>query len=276
MAPNPLPEKNLVFFVTPGRSGTDFVAHLLSHLPETTVAHEPAYFPWMVFREAFKSGRPVEHFTQHLRETKLPALQKITTPHYIETDHRLSKGLFEPMEELGLRFNLVVLFRAERKVARSHYQINAVPGRSLWGKRYYYGPEEPLAFLQLPKAKARKLTEYQVCYWYTLEIRARQFHYASRYQRKGRAVVFATLEHFKQFDFLQRACQSLGLPVPPEQDRDRFERAANERVNTKKTDKRDFPLSMKEVEEQEAEVETLVRKYAYFPGLDLPLLPSTG
>ena len=159
--------KKLVFTVSTGRSGTRYLSFLLSGLPNTDSRHEPEPNFATVMREV--QAHPEKAFA-FWREQKLPAIAATEASIYIETSHLFCKGFFGPLLELEVRPALIFLRRNHRDVALSLYRLCTIPGRDEKGLRYYLSPEDPTTYA--PDTWA-SFHEYQLCYWYVLEIERR-------------------------------------------------------------------------------------------------------
>jgi hypothetical protein len=75
-------------------------------------------------------------------------------------------------------------------VAKSFLLINSIPERTPLGCNYMLSPADP-CLLQTPFWE--DFTDYQLCYWYTLEMRRRSRWYAALFDRLGIA--------YTRFDF---------------------------------------------------------------------------
>ncbi len=181
-----LRRKTLVLVVTAGRTGTTFLTELLALCPDTTSTHEPE-----------PSFVPVLRLVQHtparardfLLEYKLPAIAAVPTARYAETSHLLAKGFLEPLLALGLAPHVVALRRAPRRVATSLLARRTVPGRGKLGLKYLLHPLDP-GVLPLPDWQRR--TDYQLCFWYALEMERRQQAYEAPVRAAGGAWVDVT------------------------------------------------------------------------------------
>ena len=103
-------------------------------------------------------------------------------PCYAETSHLLCKGFIEPMLELGLRPHFVILERDSRSVAKSFHQLDSIPERTHLGRIYMLSPTDP-CLLETPCWE--DFTDYQLCYWYALEMHRRARWYAALFDRIG-------------------------------------------------------------------------------------------
>jgi len=221
----PLPR--LIFTLTTGRSGTGYLAQVLDCLPGVTATHEPPprLHKWM--RQVLGD---TEAGIRFWRQEKLPAIARCRTPIYAETSHLFGKGFFEPLVELGVVPDLILLQRPARQVAASLYGLNTIPGRTPLGQTYYLGPEDPV-FLPLPQW--RDLHDYQLCYWYCLETQRRQTHYARRVRELGGRVVEVALDELSGPAGIERLMGELELPRPGPWGRWRLARLWRRKVNTK-------------------------------------------
>jgi len=161
-------QKKLVFTVSTGRSGTRYLSFLLSHLPNTESVHEPEPSFATVMREVQEQPEKASAFW---REQKLPAIADVEAPIYVETSHLFCKGFFEPLLELGVRPALIFLRRNHRDVALSLYRLQTIPGRDEKALSYYLSPKDSSTYA--PNTWA-SFHDYQLCYWYALEIERRE------------------------------------------------------------------------------------------------------
>lgn len=173
--------RRLLWTVTPGRSGTGALAHLLAGLRDVTAAHEPR----PSFADALRAvqgqaGLALEYWVRR----KLPALTRTRTSVYAETSHLAGLGFLTELRLLRLPVELVLLARPAREVARSLWRLDTIPGRTLRGHRYYLSPRDP-ALLQLPSDRLGELHDYQLCYWYAHELEARQAAWRSAAAEAG-------------------------------------------------------------------------------------------
>ena len=177
-----LSAKTLIFTVTSGRSGTKLLAALLGECLGIDAEHEPAPRVNFVFRSIINAPDAAMSWLVH---EKLPAmLARASGPVYTETSHLFCKGLIEPILELGLRPKFIILTRPAREVARSLFQMNAIPERTGGGRLVLLGPSDPGV---LPLPHWERLSDYQLCYWYAREIERRQSTYAALFRTLGLA-----------------------------------------------------------------------------------------
>ena len=169
----------LLFTVTTGRSGTRALAHLSSGFQGVTATHEPK----PSFADALRSanrfpGAAAEFWVRR----KLPAILPARTACYVETSHLAGLGFLEELALLGVPFELVLLSRPARSVALSLWRLDTIPGRTLRGLRYYASPLDPCR-LSLSEDVITALHDYQLCYWYALEVAER----AAAWERRSEA-----------------------------------------------------------------------------------------
>jgi hypothetical protein len=200
--------RRLILTCTTGRSGTGFLAAALSLVPGLVSRHEPK--PWLaeVLREAQADPGVARRF---LVENKLPAMAAVDTALYAETSHLFCKGFLEPLLDFGLAPDLVILSRPARQVARSLMRLDTIPGRTAQGLRWYLSPEDP-GVLPLPGWRA--LHDYQLCYWYCLEIARRAGHYETRFRELGSRVARIGLKEVRTVGGFRRLLRDLELPGP--------------------------------------------------------------
>jgi hypothetical protein len=180
--------KVLVMAVTAGRTGTTYLARLLRLFPDTTSLHEPAPHYAYVLRQAQHTREAARRF---LVDYKLPSVAAVPGRRYAEISHLFCKGFFEPLLELGIVPGFVMLRRPPRLVARSWLTRGVVPGRSKRGLKLHLHPSDPGV---LPFPEWWRATDYQLCFWYALEIEHRQRRYAAWLDRLGARWVDVTAD----------------------------------------------------------------------------------
>ena len=165
-------EKTLIFTVTPGRSGTKYLCALLGSVPGIASHHEPLPDFVSAMRRAQQAPEMAFAF---LRDVKLPFIAGLPSPIYAETSHLFCKGFFEPAILMGLRPKLIILRRPPSEVAWSLVERDTIPARTPYGCLYLLDPRDPGV---MPLRGWERMTDYQLCFWYALEIERRQLRYA--------------------------------------------------------------------------------------------------
>jgi hypothetical protein len=194
-------EKRIIFTVTSGRSGSAYLSQLLQAVPGLHAEHEPEPNFAHVMRRV--QHNPAIAFA-FLREHKLPAIAKVAEPVYAETSHLTCKGFIEPMIQLGLRPGLIFLRRSPREVAWSLQERNTIPGRTPLGCAYLLEPRDPFV---LPLIGWETLSDYQLCFWYALEIEHRCLRYVALASELG----LPTADDTK---FSSACCRISAFPPP--------------------------------------------------------------
>ena len=171
--------KRIIFTVTTGRSGTMLLANLLKLVPGIIAEHEPR----PLFSDIFWRLRTSPDIIYDFIISKKRAIERILKQDgihtYVETCHLACKGFLEIMLRMGIEFELIYLMRPHREVATSLYELDDIPGRTRTGLRYYLHPENSNNNIII--RDWRKLTHYQLCYWYCLEMAERaQKYYATK------------------------------------------------------------------------------------------------
>ncbi len=209
MAFENLKKKQLVFTVATGRCGTAFLAEILRLVPGATSCHEPDPEYAEVLRKV--QGHP-ELAREFLIEKKLPALAHDAAPVYIETSHLFCKGFLEPLLELGIVPAIIWMRRAHRDVAISMYRGGTIPGRTEKGLRFYLSPDDAGI---LPLRNWNKLHDYQLCYWYCLEIERRAKEYRTLYSANGWKWGETSIGEITKREGLRQLLEDIGLPGLP-------------------------------------------------------------
>ena len=199
---------NLVFTVTAGRTGTFFVHKLFSLLPDVTSEHEPQPFFHSFLRQTIED--PI-FATKFMLYYKLPFIANLHTPNYIELSHVFCKGFLEPLLELNITPNLLLLRRDPRLVALSYLARYTVPERTFYGIEFLLSPRYPGT---LPLPRWQHMTDYQLIFWYALEIERRQRQYSRLVQARGGIVCDVSameLHDFRRFVNLAQTLRLLSL-----------------------------------------------------------------
>jgi len=187
-------EKNLIFSVTAGRTGTLFVQKLLSTLPDTTSLHEPEPAFQRYLR---RIHRDPDFAREFLLSYKLPAILGYPTKSYCELSHVFCKGYLEPLLDLGITPNLIILRRPPRPIALSLLERYTIPERSYLGIQFLLSPHYSDV---LPFSGWHSMTDYQLLFWYAIEIERRQRAYANLVLQRGGTAYDVTAEELNDAD----------------------------------------------------------------------------
>jgi hypothetical protein len=201
--------KHLVFTITAGRTGTTYVTRLAELFPDTVSLHEPQPSYVHFLRQAQRHPPLAYHF---LLEYKLPFIAAAPASRYVETSHLVGKGFLEPLLELGVRPAVLLLRREPRAIARSLLTRRTVPGRGKLGFKYLVHPGDP-GVLPLPGWYG--YTDYQLCFWYALEMERRQRLYGELLRQYRCAVADATAEELHDGQRFLAVAEELGLLDAP-------------------------------------------------------------
>ena len=171
--------KKLVFTAATGRCGTAFLAELMRLVSGAVSLHEPQPEYADVLRSMQEQPELAASF---LLEKKLPLIARENTDIYIETSHLFCKGFLEPLLDMGIVPALIWMKRPHRAVASSMFRGGTIPGKTEKGLRFYLSPDDP-GVLSCPDWQ--NLTNYQLCYWYCLEMERRAREYRSLYRKNN-------------------------------------------------------------------------------------------
>jgi len=242
--------RRFIFTVTTGRSGTRYLSFVLNQLRGVECHHEPEPNFVECMRRA-QSDPDVA--TRFLLTRKLPHLcSQLSKPVYIETSHLNCKGLLSAWKrcENLPSFDLILLRRDPRKVAVSMMQLDTIPGRSERGLKWYLSPDDPSNTTRL--SDWTELSEYQLCYWYCLEIERRMEIYANLVEENGGTCASCTVEQVSTWRGLYDLLTALNLPLPSGKGLLRLIKNKHKRINSQSKYKK--PLNL-DVHYQEAEAE---------------------
>ena len=240
--------KNLIFTVTTGRSGSGYLQGLMGTIDDVTSLHEAVPNFMQVMRFAQSDRRFAYHF---LVKQKLPAIAMCGTSVFFESSHLFCKGFMEPLLALGIVPNLIVLRREPRKVALSLLRLGTVPGRTWLGMQYLVCPDD-VGTLPLPGWQS--LSDYQLCYWYCLEIERRARLYTSLVRRLDGAVVETSIEQLSSQSTFFAMLDALHIPFSPELVSGRYVQASKCPRNTRPNEKLKIQLTDDQLTGEEAEV----------------------
>jgi hypothetical protein len=198
-------DKVVVFAVTAGRTGTTYLARLLAACPQTTSLHEPGpHFGYFL--------RQVQHAPALARqfwlEYKLPTIAAVATPRYAEVSHLFGKGFVESLLGLGVVPRVVLLRRHPRRIAASWLTRGVIPGRTKLGLKIHLHPGDP-GVLPFPNWWAA--SDYQLCFWYALEMERRQRAYAELFAAAGATCVDVTAEELHDPARFLHVAETLGV-----------------------------------------------------------------
>ena len=213
--------------LTTGRSGTNLLEKLMELCVDTTSLHEPEPY----FSDHVKAVRKDPDFaTTFVEEEKLPAIQAFDTQNYVETSHIFGKGFFEAFIKLNIPFQLIILNRSPREVAKSMWRIGAIPGRTEKGLISMYHPEEE-GVMKLPNWK--RLSNYQLCYWYVLEVERRKALYGRICKEHNVKTIETSIDQLKNWHEFKGFVQVLGMSLKPDA-KDEHAHITAKKVNKKR------------------------------------------
>lgn len=202
-----LRNKRLIFTVTTGRSGTAYLAAVFRYAKNIQAFHEPEPQFYRVLRAA--QTRP-EIARRFLLEEKFPAIAGTSGDVYIETSHLACKGFLEPMLDLDIVPDLLIHRRPFREVSLSLFRMGTVPGRNEKALQFYLSPDDPDV---MPLKGWQRLHDYQLCYWYCLEMERRARRYGELFEHRNARVVETTLEGLKTVKGLRQMLSAFDLTL---------------------------------------------------------------
>lgn len=244
--------KKIIFTITSGRSGTNYLCDILSILPNVVSLHEAE----PRFDDYTLDLLDVEQAKEFLLTKKIPAIENlcIDKDFYIETSHVFCKGFLEAwldLEDLPCP-DIILLNRDCRKIAQSLCRLNTIPGKTKKGNQFCLHPDSPFALTKLADWEA--LTDYQLCYWYTQEIEARKKHFSKIIEKRGGKTVSTTAEALAEKSEFYRVIDTLSLPKPNITAKLKYLASRNKKVNTKANRGQEVTLEKGSLEKQEREV----------------------
>ncbi len=168
-----LRDHQLIFAITSGRSGTKLMARILEKCCDIQAEHEAMPRANFVLRSVQAHPDAAKWW---LSSEKLPAIaSRLDERPYGDISHLYCKGFIEPILQMGMKPDFIVLTRPAREVASSLYTINCIPKRSPSGQLVLLSPDDPGV---LAPDDWQRWDDYQLCYWYAKEIERLQQHYS--------------------------------------------------------------------------------------------------
>ncbi len=241
-------KKRLIFTVTTGRSGTGYLSTIFGYIKGLNAFHEPAPEYFKVLRQVQTNPDLAQKF---LIEEKLSSIASDPAGIYVETSHLTCKGFLEPLLDLGVVPDLIIHRRAPRDVSLSMYKMGTIPGRTEKGLMFYLSPEDTDV---LRLRNWQSLHDYQLCYWYCLEIERRAKKYKQIFRDRGARIAETTLQGLKTIEGFEQLLLDLDLTLkfPPWLTLKRFMRKTRVKVNESKEKKRyvHIPDCLEEFEQQ--------------------------
>ncbi|WP_417830622.1 hypothetical protein [Thalassospira sp.] len=226
-----LQSKNVVFSLNSGRSGSETLQKLFECVDSVHSEHEPKPGFHEVMRLVQTRQDMATYFVQSCR---FPVIARVNKPNYVETSHLVCKGFFETIMASAVNPAFIVLKRDARLVAKSILRLGAVPQRTRLGIQFYLSPS-PSSFLQI--RSDQELTDYQLCYWYALEIEQRQAVYSEVLSRMNGRQVSIKTQDMNSFEAVLEMFAQLGIE-PTDKDltrlRERVGGVYNHRPEAKK------------------------------------------
>ncbi|MFT6286160.1 MAG: hypothetical protein ACJA09_000903 [Alcanivorax sp.] len=246
--------RNIILTVAAGRCGTDALSHRIGLLDGVTSIHEPLPHYRFILDKANHDFGLAARFFAHV---KVPALLAYKTQTVVESNHLYGKAFFEASIAMGFRPKLIFLRRNAHANAISLLRKNCVPGRTLAGKRYVISPgDNPY----LPLAAAQELSDFQLCYWYCLEMHLRHELYQKVCREMG---ILSAALHTEDLNFPERLksmARAIGL-VESETDLSSFDSPEINRVVNAAAKHKRVGLDF-DVEDQASQVEQRLGKPA--------------
>jgi len=242
--------RRLIFTISSGRSGTEYLAQALGLFAAVEARHEPKPRFSSVFRAVVAAPHVAREFWE---QEKLARIERGRRPIYAETSHLFCKGFAASLVELGRRPTLVHLVRDARATALSLLALDAVPGRRLRGVRYYLSPSDP-NHLPVDAREVERWSDYQLCYWYVLENRARAAALQQELAPHGVRVVRAELAALQDEAGLGALGTQLELGPLSALGRLRLGGLLRRRVNAKDHQKRALQLAPAQLDDWETAV----------------------
>jgi len=248
-----VPDKRLIFSISTGRCGTGYLSKLMALVPGVASYHEaPPRFQLVMRHVQSNPHAAYDFWTQR----KLPQIEVEKSNIYVETSHLFCKGFVEPLLDCGFKPDIIILSRPHRDVAQSMFYLNTIPGRTAKGLKYYLSPDDP-GVLKLPAWE--KLSDYQLCYWYCLEIERRALMYRQLFRDLNAKVVSVSLKEIQTIRGFLKIIRGMNLSIPRLRDWYQYFRNQKKKINIKTSSKKNVSLDG-DLTRQEKEVFHLIQQ----------------
>lgn len=198
--------KNIIFSVTHGRTGTTMLTEVFKLFDDTLSEHEPEPNYANVLPDVKENPRYAIDFLNE----KIRRINSIKETNYVETSNVFGKGFFIPLVRMGFLPNIILLNREFRKVAESLFRRGSYPMRTKMGKHF---SSDPSFAGSLPIFQPDSLTDYQICFWGVLDSYWRQLRAAELYDIYNGKYVWASASDFNDFSKTVEIGQYLGLSI---------------------------------------------------------------
>lgn len=245
-------KNRIIFTVTSGRSGTSYLAYLLGLLKNINCFHESEPNFVKVMRQSQGDSTFAKKF---LIEEKIPKILKVKNKSiYVETSHLFCKGFLENW--LAIENNIVpdiiLLDRDIREVSLSLLKLNTIPGKTSEGLKWYLSPSDKYNLTRLPNWE--NYSDYQLCYWYCLEIEERKKTYKSIITKKGGQVIQININDLSKLYKFNKFRKEFNLPNFSFFGFLKYVKNSNKKLNKKKGNKIQITLDYNNLEILEQEV----------------------
>jgi len=183
--------KKYIFTITPGRTGTLFLAEfLVRNLPKCEVHHEILGYdsfgvdsPDLSTLTLFNSQGNVDQVKKFWKQ-KLTRIKETKVNYYVETSHILAKaGLLENLNYLDkdAEIHFILLDRDAMKIIESlHARFDFLNIGDIW--LWFLDPQYPIKILD--STPFNYLSVHGSRLWYVYEMRARSEYYKLKFKSK--------------------------------------------------------------------------------------------
>ena len=198
--------ERMVFVLSPGRCGTLYLSRVFNTVPGVCALHESPPF--------FHHNIQLEYADRlhWLKETKLGYILGRSESVYVETSGQFMRGWSELFIDLDVIPDAIRLRRDHREVALSVWRRGTIPARSHIGVLFNAQPDDADGMLQIENYS--HWTDYQLCYWNSIEIEKRCDKYSLLLSNHGAQVVEATYPEITTQAGFFKVLDALGLDKP--------------------------------------------------------------
>jgi hypothetical protein len=245
-------DKRFIFTVTTGRTGTGYLANLLGIFQDTITYHEPSPSYAICLRQAQEDSEIAKSF---LLNQKIPSICRLSIrPIYIETTHLFCKGFLEPWLEISElpAPDLILLERDLREVAVSYLRLQTIPGKATNGLKFLLAPWDKTCLTSVKDWES--LNDYQLCYWYCLEMEERKKLYREMILKRGKKCYSTSIEKLQTVGGILDARKSLDLPALTIRGWLAYFKRRGNKINSKDSSKTDIVLDDRDIDHWEGEV----------------------
>jgi hypothetical protein len=191
-----LKDRHLLFTISPGRAGSEYLAKLLNTAGNVRAFHEPRPRINGRLLEMVMQKPPRESYAR--RRIKLlginHALSRMDeSTIYAETSHMFIKSFHDVVLDYYENVEVIILRRPLHKVLKSFVELGFFSAANPMSARWFHDPD-PATCMAEPLKPVQEMDQYERCIAYLLDIEARARAFSSSYPKtKTHSIMLETI-----------------------------------------------------------------------------------